>query len=934
MPVRLSAPRIALGVLVALLSGGEAMAQGFNAITTKDGVDIWAVGDAGDVYRSLNGGGVWGTYPMGSADHNGVAARGSRVWVVDDGGALWTSTNDGASFGSQTLAGGADLEAIWFADDATGWIAGASGTILNTTNAGGGWTAQSSGTSATLRAIRFANLNEGWAVGSGGTVVHTTDGGASWSASTPFPSFTKDLHDVDADGATVYVTGTYGFLAKSTNGGGSWSTIDLWLLSQSDVNGVEALPGGTFWLCGGGGFLRKSIDGGGSFSYPLHPVMTGLSDVVFSDANRGWACAARSKHVVRTTDGGVTWSVPGNGAFTYSWTKKRDSDFNSVRGNTFFVDRVNRDKIWAVQGKTVYASWDVGETWTPIATISGTGTRTNSFYVSPTDTMTCVAAVQGTTDDIMRTTDGGVSWTSTLTIPMSEYGMPLEQDPGQPNNLYYAPEDGTIRKSTDFGVTWTTVSTPGFSSPCDVVAVPDTAGILYLGDTGGSVFRSTDDGVTWSLRYSTASAEIPTIGVSALDNRDAFATSWGFGGVNRTTDHGSNWSNIIGTGSAWGCDVAKDDPYVILFGVYSGSKTYLSTNNGATFDTTSITGSNYGVLVYDRGTFIAHQSGGIWKATVTQPGMPVNNAQNLALLAPFGGEVWQYNEARNITWMSQNIATVKIEYQQNLASPWQLITGSTAGPAGVYPWVIPNVPTTQALVRVSDVTDGAPLAQSGSFFSIVVPAIASNRPSLDFGQVSTAVSKTDTLRLVNTGTATLVVTSIAPAGGISSPFAPNRTSLSIPAGASDTLEVVFSPNAEQTLRDTLVIVSNAPATPFTIPLVGVGISPVGVVASFPSSPSRFELHGSAPNPFGAQGTTIGYSLPAQSDVSLVVYNAAGQVVSTLVRDRQPAGLYNVRFPGGGEGAARSSLGALPSGVYFYRLTADRFVQTKRMILVR
>ncbi len=933
MPPRLSATRIALGVLVALLAGGEAAAQGFNAITTKDGVDIWAVGDAGEVYRSLNGGAVWGTYPMGAADHNGVAAKGSRVWVAGDGGALWTSTNDGASFASQTLAGGADLEAIWFADDATGWIAGAGGTILKTTDAGAGWTTQSSGTGATLRAIRFVDLAEGWAVGSGGTVVHTTDGGASWSASTPFPSFSKDLYDVDADGATVYVTGTYGFLAKSTNGGGSWSTIDLWLLSQSDVNGVEVLPGGTFWLCGGGGFLRKSIDGGGSFTYPLHPIMTGLSDIVFSDANRGWACAARSKHVVRTTNGGSTWTVPGNGLYTYSWTEKLDSGLNQVRGNTFFIDRVNREKIWAVQGKTVYASWDVGETWSEVATIAGAGSRTNSFYVSSTDTMTWVAAVQDG-DRVTRTTDGGATWTATLSVLFSEYGMPLEQDPGQPNNLYLAAEDGTIRKSTDFGVTWTTVSTPGFSSPCDVVAVPDTAGILYLGDTGGNVYRSTDDGVTWSLRYSTAAAEIPTIGVSALDNRDAFATSWGFGGVNRTTDHGATWSNIIGTGSAWGCDVAKDDPYVILFSVYSGSRTHLSTNNGATFDTSSITGSNYGVLVYDRGTFLTHQSGGIWKATVNQPGMPVNNAQNLALLAPFGGEVWQYNEARNVTWTSQNIATVKIEYQPNLASPWQLIAGSTSGPAGVYPWVIPNDPTTQALVRVSDVADGAPLAQSGSFFSIIVPAIASNRPSLDFGPVYTTAMKTDTLRLVNGGTATLVVTSIAPAGGVSSPFAPNRTSLSIPAGASDTLEVTFSPDAEGTLQDTLVIVSNAPASPFTIPLVGVGVSPVGVVASSPSSPSRFELHGSAPNPFGAHGTTIGYSLPAESDVSLVVYNAAGQVVTTLVRDRQPAGRYNVRFPGGGEGAARSSLGALSSGVYFYRLTAGRFVQTRRMIFVR
>jgi photosystem II stability/assembly factor-like uncharacterized protein len=933
MLLRPSVPWIAVATLAALLRGGEASAQGFNALATKDGVDVWAVGDAGEVYRSLNGGAVWATLPMGIADHNGVAAKGSRVWVVDDGGTLWTSTDDGASFGSQTLAGGADLEAIWFADDATGWIAGAGGTILHTTDAGGAWTAQTSGTGATLRAIRFADASEGWAVGSGGTVAHTTDGGATWSASTPFPSFTKDLYDVDADGATVYVTGTYGFMAKSTNGGGAWSTIDLWLLSHSDVNGIEVLPGGTFWLCGGGGFLRRSLDGGNSFFYPLHPIVTGLSDVVFFDANKGWACAERSKNVVRTTDGGATWSVPGGGAFTYSWTKKQGEDLNQVRGNTFFIDRVNRNKLWAVQGRTVYASWDLGETWAPIATIGGTTSRTNSFYVSSSDTMTWVASVQDV-DRIVRTTDGGATWTSPLVVTLSEYGMPLEQDPGHPDNLYVGAEDGTIRKSTDFGATWTTVSTPGFSSPCDLVAVPDTTGILYLGDTGGSVFRSTDDGVTWSLRLSTGASETPTIGVSALDNREAFATTWTFGGVNRTTDHGAAWTNVTAQASSWGCDVAKDDPYVAMFSVYTGSTSYLSTNNGANFSLTApITGSNYGILLYDRGTYFAHQSGGIWKATVSQPGMPVNNAQILALTAPFGGEVWQYNETRNVTWVSQNIATVKIEYQQDLVSPWQLITAATSAPAGSYPWVIPNVPTTQASVRVTDIVDGAPVAQSGSFFSIIVPAIASNRSSLDFGPVYTTATKRDTLRLVNAGTATLVVSSIAPAGGISSPFSPNRTSLSIPAGSSDTLEVTYAPTAEGTQRDTLLIASNAPASVLSIPLVGVGLSPVGVVASTPT-PSHFELRANAPNPFGDRGTTIGYTLPAESDVSLVVYNAAGQQVSTLVRDRQPAGAHSVRFPGPDAGGGRSSLAALPSGVYFYRLTAGRFVETKRMILVR
>ena len=79
-----------------------------------------------------------------------------------------------------------------------------------------------------------------------------------------------------------------------------------------------------------------------------------------------------------------------------------------------------------------------------------------------------------------------------------------------------------------------------------------------------------------------------------------------------------------------------------------------------------------------------------------------------------------------------------------------------------------------------------------------------------------------------------------------------------------------------------------------------------------------------PNPFGERATVIEYTLHTPAHVTLSVYNVLGQKVATLVEDAKLAGPHKVEFDGR----------ELPSGLYFYRLEAGDYTETKSMALIR
>jgi uncharacterized protein (TIGR02145 family) len=88
-------------------------------------------------------------------------------------------------------------------------------------------------------------------------------------------------------------------------------------------------------------------------------------------------------------------------------------------------------------------------------------------------------------------------------------------------------------------------------------------------------------------------------------------------------------------------------------------------------------------------------------------------------------------------------------------------------------------------------------------------------------------------------------------------------------------------------------------------------------------PTKFELKQNYPNPFNPS-TTIQFSVPRAAHVSLSIYNSSGQQVSKLISEDMKAGVYTSEWNATG----------FASGVYYYRLVADNFSETKKLILLK
>ena len=201
---------------------------------------------------------------------------------------------------------------------------------------------------------------------------------------------------------------------------------------------------------------------------------------------------------------------------------------------------------------------------------------------------------------------------------------------------------------------------------------------------------------------------------------------------------------------------------------------------------------------------------------------------------------------------------------------------------------------------------------------MIKPVFSLSKLQLSFGIVKTGMAKKDSVKVSNLGTDTLNVSAVSSTNQ-SFTFAPST--MRIAPAANAYLIINFAP--QDTLNKTgfIILKHNADGSPDSIVVSGKGL--LTAIQDVTLIPTEYELSQNYPNPFNPS-TTISFSLPSRSFVSLKLFDVLGREVATIISEEMSAGIYTRQWNATG----------MPSGVYFYRLQAGSFIDTKKLVLLR
>ncbi len=103
----------------------------------------------------------------------------------------------------------------------------------------------------------------------------------------------------------------------------------------------------------------------------------------------------------------------------------------------------------------------------------------------------------------------------------------------------------------------------------------------------------------------------------------------------------------------------------------------------------------------------------------------------------------------------------------------------------------------------------------------------------------------------------------------------------------------------------------------------IALLPVGISDDIKEIPTNFVLHQNYPDPFNPS-TTIEYTIARPEFITLRIFNVLGEQITTMVAEQQAPGKYKVQW----------LADDFTSGIYFYRLTAGNFSETKKLVLLK
>lgn len=501
-----------MGAILRTNDGGFHWERMVNGLTNNPiGMHVWddqraiVVGENGSVYRTTDA----FTTITGSSnvlfghfncvffvnDTLGWAGTGEgRVYRSTDAGANWTLMNSG-------LGTSNDIHAIQFLDTNTGYLVCAGGgTVRKSTDGGLNWQESWGGANTTFLDLHFYDELMGVCVGLSNIVVRTTDGGLSWD-SIPSNS-TYIMNSLDAQGDVLVACGWWGRTIRSTDAGLTWTELQV---GSTEHRSISLLPSGQA-VMGTDGRIHGSDDLGLTWAIRhLGTYHTRLNKVSFMDADTGVAVGWQTtggleSGLIRTTDGGRTWTNAGTGGLgvhvnptgqgclgggsgAFARTANGFATRTPVTGpnvairctwtidaNTHFVAG------GAVQGG-IYRTTNAGSSWTRVLDV-GNITISDLWFTSPQN-----GYAVGEYGDNYRTTDGGTTWEPMTGTPGGHTVFFLDEDHGW---MKY-------RRTMDGGATWTDINGAQSTMSMFFTTVDTGYTVTYTGQT----VKTVDGGLTW-----------------------------------------------------------------------------------------------------------------------------------------------------------------------------------------------------------------------------------------------------------------------------------------------------------------------------------------------------------------------------------------------------------------------------------------------------
>jgi hypothetical protein len=469
-------------------------------------------GWAGNVYSSSDYGATWTarTTPGSMSKHAlACSADGQFVAVGNvSSGFLWTSSNAGVNWTQRTNAGQRDWYGLNISDDGTKLAAAAyNGQIYTSTDSGANWTARAS-TKYWLKLTGNSDGSKLIAMGdntsnSGLTEVWTSsDSGVNWTQRSPgniqdqYGQHSYGMTRTDASGNHYFLVPNQ-FIKISTDNGLNWTNIDQTFDFEKQFDNVAVSGNGQVgfatynWL----GLHHKSVDGLQTWTLPTvdrrgivacsYDGSVVLGIVYQSTTYTGTA----SNKPSISTDTGANWTD-----ITGASTKEYGDGCMSSTGATMQLIAANQ----------VFYSTNTGTSWSLSSTALGAGSYWGDICCSNDGTK--VYACDSTPGYVYTSTNSGSSFTQRTGAGSQEwYAISCSGDGAI---VYMGGYLTDLKRSTDSGVTWASVTSAGTGLYWTSIEVSDDGTRIFATyydsvSNTSTVKCSFDSGTTWTSLFTT-----------------------------------------------------------------------------------------------------------------------------------------------------------------------------------------------------------------------------------------------------------------------------------------------------------------------------------------------------------------------------------------------------------------------------------------------